>query len=145
MNPKLQAWTERAVAAMEQKARSGIMPNRAPLGYVNTRTKRVRNISLDYRRYRAIRYLFQAIANGYSLKEVGIFASYRGLKTRKGLHLKPSSVRAILTNPFYTGKLRYKGELLQGNHPPIVSQELFDEVQASLLEGKNRFKGRAES
>jgi hypothetical protein len=39
------------------------------------------------------------------------------------------SVSGILTNPFYLGQVRYKGQPLPGNHPPLVSQELFDAVQ----------------
>ena len=39
------------------------------------------------------------------------------------------SVSGILTNPFYLGNVRYKGQPLPGNHPPLVSQELFDAVQ----------------
>lgn len=43
-----------------------------------------------------------------------------------------SSVRIILHNPFYTGKVKYKKELLPGAHDPLVSQELFDLVQITL-------------
>ena len=145
MNHKPQAWTDKAIASMEEKAQRGVMPNRAPLGYINTRTKQNRNISLDYPTYRVIENLFRAVANGYSLKEAGIFAGYIGLKNRKGGTLNPSSVRAVVTNPFYTGRLRYKGELLPGKHPPLVSQELFEEVQAALSKRSERFGGKAES
>ena len=31
------------------------------------------------------------------------------------------SVSGILTNPFYLGQVRYKGQPLPGNHPPLVS------------------------
>ena len=39
------------------------------------------------------------------------------------------SIRGILRNPIYTGKVRYQGELLPGRHDAIISQELFDAVQ----------------
>lgn len=119
---------------MLNKARRGIMPNRAPLGYLNTGSKGKSNISLDYPIYRAIPYLFHSVAAGRSLKTTGILADLFGLKNRRGGVLKPSSVRSIVTNPFYAGYIRYKGELIEGAHEPLVSQELFDEVQASLAE-----------
>ena len=40
------------------------------------------------------------------------------------------SVRDILTNPFYVGKIRYNGEVYDEKHQAIVEQELFDAVQA---------------
>jgi len=39
------------------------------------------------------------------------------------------SVSGILTDPFYLVQVRYKGQPLSGNRPPLVSQELFDVVQ----------------
>ena len=36
------------------------------------------------------------------------------------------SVRTMLSNPFYLGQVKWKGELYPGKHQAIVSQELFD-------------------
>jgi len=44
---------------------------------------------------------------------------------------------ALLTNPTYTGKRRFKGELFPAEHEPIIDQALFDKVQAQL-----KFNGR---
>jgi len=58
-------------------------------------------------------------------------------KTRRG-QLKggrpfdKGSLYALLTNPLYVGKIRYKGELHQGEHEPIVDGEVFQQVQATL-------------
>jgi site-specific DNA recombinase len=41
-----------------------------------------------------------------------------------------ASVRWIIHNPFYTGKVPYKGKLLAGSHEPLVRTELFNLVQA---------------
>lgn len=134
---------------MQSKADSGIMPNRAPLGYLNTGKKGKSNISLDYPVYRAIPYLFHSVAAGRSLKTTGVLAGLFGLKNRKGGVLKPSSVRAIVTNPFYAGYIRYKGELIEGSHQPLVSQELFENVQMSLSKRcpsvENRTRLRSEN
>ncbi len=35
----------------------------------------------------------------------------------------------MLRNGFYLGQVKYKGQLLPGQHPAIVTQELFDQVQ----------------
>jgi len=49
-----------------------------------------------------------------------------------------ASVRGILHNPFYTGQVSYKGKLLPGVHKPLVSQELFDTVEAVLKKNSGR-------
>jgi len=40
-----------------------------------------------------------------------------------------NNVRDMLKNAFYLGYVKYKGELIPGKHPAIVSQELFKRVQ----------------
>lgn len=41
-------------------------------------------------------------------------------------------------HPYYLGIVRYKGELLLGQHERIASQELFDRVQEVLEERNGR-------
>lgn len=36
----------------------------------------------------------------------------------------------ILNNPVYLGKVVYKGELYDGQHKAIISQELWDEAKS---------------
>ena len=47
-------------------------------------------------------------------------------------------IRDILNNPFFAGKVRYKGEVLDGKHQAIISQELFDAVQEQLQKNRSR-------
>jgi site-specific DNA recombinase len=49
-----------------------------------------------------------------------------------------ASVRGILHNPFYTGKVTYQGKLLPGQHEPLASQEVFDIVQTTLKKNSGR-------
>ena len=34
-----------------------------------------------------------------------------------------------MRNPIYIGKIKYDGQLLQGNHKPIISEDIFDIAQ----------------
>jgi site-specific DNA recombinase len=36
------------------------------------------------------------------------------------------------SNPIYVGRIAHKGQIYEGHHPPIVIQDLWDEVQQSL-------------
>lgn len=49
-----------------------------------------------------------------------------------------ASVRGILHNPFFTGKVRHKDKLLSGLHQPLVTSELFDEVQVTMKKNSGR-------
>jgi site-specific DNA recombinase len=68
-----------------------------------------------------------------------------GYRTRNGSLWTTYTIKFILQNPVYTGKLRWnyrdvsgkkkdldKVVIVNGDHEPIVSQELFDEVQQSI-------------
>ncbi|MGB8645632.1 MAG: recombinase family protein [Anaerolineae bacterium] len=57
-------------------------------------------------------------------------AGYRS-RTRKGRVLwNEHSIDWLLGNPFYCGKVVVKGQVFQGKHEPLISEQLFNEVQA---------------
>lgn len=48
------------------------------------------------------------------------------------------SIRDILRNPFYVGKVRHLDELYDGKHQAIINQALFDAVQARTEENRSK-------
>ena len=54
-----------------------------------------------------------------------------GRSTGGGL-LSRGHIYKILSNPIYVGRIAHKGQVHEGQHPPIVTQDLWDEVQQSL-------------
>ena len=48
----------------------------------------------------------------------------------------------ILTNPIYVGRITHKGQVHEGQHPPIVTQDLWDQVQQSLRDHLERRESR---
>jgi len=52
--------------------------------------------------------------------------------TRKGGTWDKGGLRRMLTNVIYIGKVNYKGEIYQGEHPPVVDVRTFDKVQELL-------------
>lgn len=66
--------------------------------------------------------------------------------TRKGRYkggrpFDKCSVYAMLTNSIYVGKIRHKDKIYDGQHEPIVEQQIFDAVQLQLKE-HGRGKGQ---
>ncbi|WP_336636882.1 recombinase family protein [Lysinibacillus fusiformis] len=51
------------------------------------------------------------------------------LKKYPGFTSTETTVRNILTNPIYAGKIKHKNDLYEGEHPPIITLEQYDQVQ----------------
>jgi hypothetical protein len=43
-----------------------------------------------------------------------------------------NGIQLMLQNPFYTGLMRYKSEIWEGTHEPILTKKLFDKVQETM-------------
>ena len=49
-----------------------------------------------------------------------------------------ASVRGILHNPFYMGKVAYNGKILPGIHEALIGQDIFETVQTTLKKNSGR-------
>src|SRR5271170_7373370 len=49
-----------------------------------------------------------------------------------GSPISRGHIYKILSNPIYVGRIAHKGQAHEGQHPPIVPQELWDQVQQRL-------------
>lgn len=54
--------------------------------------------------------------------------------TRGGIPFERGTLFYLLRNRFYIGEVRYKGEILPGEQPPIMERALFDAVQQKLTD-----------
>ena len=54
--------------------------------------------------------------------------------TRGGIPFERGSLFYLLRNRFYIGEVRYKGDILPGEQPPIMERALFDAVQQKLTD-----------
>ena len=129
---------------LRAKARRGVYPSIAPLGYRND--VRTRSIVVDKKKEPIIRAAFELYAQGKSryddiarfLFEHGIATgATRGWTKGGGKLLKREQIAFLLSNHFYAGRFRYAGEMYDGTHTPIVSRKLFDRVQKVLKARSN--------
>lgn len=63
-------------------------------------------------------------------------------KLRAGIEFNRNSIRHILRNKIYTGKVFYRDEVYEGEHEAIISEETFNTVQ-KLLDTNRRTRQRA--
>ncbi len=119
---------------MYQKARSGVWPTVAPIGYLNVRSDTGRKaesvLVVDPERAPLIREAFELYATGqWSLRSLHAEMTKRGLRTRKGVPFSVSKLAETLQHNVYAGMVRWGGEEHLGIHEPIISKERFDQVQ----------------
>ena len=54
-----------------------------------------------------------------------------------GKKFTAAGVRHVLRNPLYLGKIRHKGEIFEGQHPPLIDVAQFDRVE-EILSGNSK-------
>ena len=100
---------------------------------------------------RSVRLIFNEYSNGKGYKAITNQLNKLGYKTKKGNDFSVGSIREILTNPVYIGKVRYNVRqnwsekrrrninanpiITDGIHEPIIDEGLWDKVQA-IMESK---------
>ncbi len=132
--------SEETRKGMQEKAEQGIYPSVAPLGYLNVQCGDRRFIQPDPKLAPLIQKLFEWYATGhYSLLELTRQANAEGLAYRRsGAKVYKSVVAKILHNPIYYGDFIWKERLYRGTHEPIITKDLFDQVQAIFEQREGR-------
>ncbi len=128
--------SENVKRGMRNKAKRGEFPGIAPPGYLNDRLNR--KIVKDSKTAKHIKKAFELYSSDkYSYEDISQFLAKRGVLNRKNKPLVANAVFYLLSNPFYYGWFRYRGELLKGIHQSLISKSLFDKVQR-IFEKRSR-------
>jgi DNA invertase Pin-like site-specific DNA recombinase len=62
---------------------------------------------------------------------------YSNGRTAGGVHFQRGSLSQLLQNPIYVGKVRYRGELYDGEHDAIIAERDWAEVQRILAANRH--------
>lgn len=120
---------------IKAKCEMGWRPGVAPIGYINRTFGGVSDIIPDPDRADAITEVFYKASQGWSGRRLKEWLNEQGITTRSGKPVPVSSLLAMLTNPFYYGEFQYPegpdARWYKGAHKPLISRELWDEVQQS--------------
>lgn len=130
--------TERMQSGIQKRVASGyrlLSGNYMPTGY-----KRGPNSTLEIDEYEAgkVQRIFDIYEKHHSITVIQNVLKEEGYERRKF-----STIRQILSNRLYIGKVSYKENEYEGIHEPIISEEQFDRVQVLLSRhplGKNAGK-----
>lgn len=132
--------SEEVKKGMREKAEQGEWPSKAPIGYLNNKTTHL--VELHSVKAPLVRRAFELYVSGqYSLDSLRKYLASLGLTSGSRRPLSKSMIEAILKNPFYYGEFVWKGNYYRGVHEPIISRELYDQVQTLLRrKGKPRIR-----
>ena len=127
------ALRENVTRGMRQKVRNGVWPSKAPLGYLNN--PKTRGIDADKEKAPKVKKVFELYATGnYNLRELAEWCKRINLKSNLGNDISIGKVHEFVQNIFYIGLMKYKGEIHEATHEPLISKKLFDKVQEIMRE-----------
>ena len=110
---------ENVKRGLRQKIRNGVWPSWAPIGYLNN--AKTRGIDVDTEKSPKVKKLFEIYATGkYPFHSLANWCKEKGLEGNLGKEISLSNVQHVLQNPFYIGLMRYKGEIFEGTHEPLI-------------------------
>ncbi|WP_442854216.1 recombinase family protein [Aeromicrobium sp. Root344] len=125
---------------MRQKAKGGGTTGMAPFGYINSRERmadgrEIKTVALDPERASWVTWLYEKYATGEwtsamlrdELNKQGVMTLQR--PNRPSRPIAVSHVDSILRNRYYLGLVKFEGVEYPGQHPALVSEKLFQEVQ----------------
>ena len=136
--------SEETRKGMTEKAEQGIWPSYAPFGYHNVMGDNgKKTIEPDPDLAPVVLQMFEWYATGrYSVREITRMARGAGLAFRKtGKPVPQSSVQKMLRNRIYMGEFVWDGKTYEGSHEPIVSLDLWKNVQ-DVLDGRRSNRNR---
>ncbi|MCX6813158.1 MAG: recombinase family protein [Candidatus Azambacteria bacterium] len=129
---------ENVKRGLRQKIRNGVWPGWAPVGYLNN--PKTRAIDIDREKSKLVKKVFELYATGaYPLHSLANWCVKHSLRGNKNNKISISSLQKILQNIFYIGLMKFKGEVFEGTHEPLISKKLFDKVQEVMTKrGKKK-------
>ncbi len=118
------------------KCEMGWRPGMPPIGYYNRAFAGVKDIIIDPDRGHIVAEMFERVArNGDSGRTLKKWLD-TCLTTRTGKQVALSQIYLMLKNPFYYGEFEYPiggGNWYKGAYKPLITREVFDQVQKQLI------------
>ena len=98
-----------------ERFEQGMMVGKAPYGYRFNKQKKT--MEIDKRKADVVKYIFECNSKGADYKAICL-----------DTNLRPQQYYNILKNKVYIGIITFEGKEKIGNHPKLISEELFYEV-----------------
>jgi len=132
--------SDNVIRGLKAKLENGWFPSKAPVGYLNKLNDHT--IIPNPELFDTVRYIWDLVLmKHWSPAKIHRFLSQEKRFRKKlsvsksGRLIGRSTIFTILSNPFYYGVFRFRGELYKGKHQPMITKQEFDKVQKILDKG----------
>ena len=145
------------VRGMTEKASRGLPVSAPPFGYIMKEGKYYPDEESG--KADIVREVFNLYANGKKQREIAMWLGENGIRTKYGKNPDNRFVDYMLHNHCYIGKIRWTPDgtkavskrkldnenimIVDGEHEPLISMELWDKVQKMLEDQKKRYPKNA--
>jgi DNA invertase Pin-like site-specific DNA recombinase len=126
-----------------------------PLGYDAHPDTSVRSLMINETERSTVETLFTLYDDLGCLRAVEREAERRGLRSKRhvfstgkvqgGGPLSRGQIHHVLCNPIYTGRIRHKDKVFDGQHAAIIDADLWDRVQVKLQAASARPRSRGKA
>ncbi len=107
-----------------------------PYGYERKNKKLI----INKKEAEIVRLIFETYLETNSINRLFDLLKEKDIKNRQGETFSKTHLALILRNIIYTGKIKYAGQIYQGIHHPIISEELFDITQKTHKKRIRKFR-----
>ena len=126
--------SEKVIRGMTENALKGKFSGGAiPFGYTINADRR---FEIDPLTALFVAEAFQRYNDGQTMREIRDWLNEKGIKNKRGGPMTFNVIQHMLSNRRYIGELKYRDVLIPDAIPPIVSVELFNDVQEKMLKNK---------
>ena len=129
--------SERTRDKMLERAKKGLCNGGfTPYGYSRENKKLV----INPKEAKEIKSIFETYVETGSLAKTYRVLKERNIKTKFGKNFSKTILAYLLRNPVYVGKIKHNGEIYQGIHEAIISEEFFAIAQKIHKEKLKNFR-----
>lgn len=126
---------------LDESVKQGIYPHTPPVGYVKIDKKIVKD---DFKANLIVQLYDMVISGHYSVNYLSNFIYEKGLCNShngkyKGHKLTETSIRRLISSPFYYGVFKWNNKYYNGNYEPIVTKETWDKANKILDDNLRRY------
>ncbi len=120
---------EKMKEAIRAKIEGGEVPFSLPLGYKRNGER----VEVDKEAAKNVTQIFKLYQSGnYTVSALTKYLNERNIRAAEGNSFTKPALLSLLSNPFYVGRIAFRGERYEGRHPALVSREVFDRCQMLL-------------
>ena len=129
--------SEEVRKGQKEKIAQGWLPTKPPLGYKTIGEKGHKIHVVDDTKAPLVKKMFELYStSNYSIRRLTQIMYEQGLRNINGKRIIKTRIHEYLSDPFYIGKNRWKGQITAGRHEVFITEDLFNTVQ-SILRSKN--------